>query len=236
MGSSTPYLSLDCTKQIGGYPTPDQLASSSIDTAALDAEGRAVILEFPAFVLIGVYVPANSDGSRNEYRQSFINMLDVRVRNLVSMGKRIVLTGDLNISREEIDVANAEASMRKNGLGGEEYASTPARRVLNQLLEGGKVFGKPDAGRERPVLYDICRALHPRRQGMFTCWEQKVNARPANCGARIDYVLCSLDMKDWIAEANIQEGLMVRWQALSTIRSCCSPVLGFRSLPGLCGI
>ena len=43
---------------------------------------------------------------------------------------------------------------------------------------------------------------------MFTCWEQKINARPGNFGSRIDYVLCSEDFKDWFCESNIQEGLM----------------------------
>lgn len=180
-----------------------------VDAATLDSEGRCVILEFPAFVLLGVYSPANRDETRDDFRLGFLNLLDARIRNLVAMGKRVFLTGDLNISREELDTANAETSMRKNGMNGEEYASTPARRLFNQLLEGGKVFGGRDEGRETPVMWDICRAFHSNRKGMFTCWEQKVNARPGNCGARIDYVLCSLAMKDWFSDSNIQEGLMV---------------------------
>ena len=43
---------------------------------------------------------------------------------------------------------------------------------------------------------------------MFTCWEQKINARPANFGSRIDYVLCSQDWRHWFCESNIQEGLL----------------------------
>ena len=180
-----------------------------MDATALDSEGRCVLLEFPAFVLCGVYCPANRDETRDNFRHGFLDVLDARIRNLVDIGKRVFLTGDLNISREETDAANAEASMRKQGLTGMEYVSTPARRLFNHLLEGGKVFGERDKGREHSVLWDICRAFHPNRKGMFTCWEQKVNARPGNCGARIDYVLCSLTMKDWFSDSNIQEGLMV---------------------------
>lgn len=117
--------------------------------------------------------------------------------------------GDLNVSREQLDTANAESSIRKNGLSVEEYMSMPYRRLLNQLLEGGKVLGERDEGREKPVMLDICRAFHPDRNGMFTCWEQKTNARPGNYGARIDYVICSSSMKDWFSDSNIQEGLMV---------------------------
>lgn len=170
-----------------------------------------MILEFPAFVLLGVYSPANRDESRDEFRLGFLNLLDARIRNLVSIGKKVFLTGDLNISREELDTANAEASMRKNGVTAEEYISTPSRRLFNQLLEGGNVLGERDEGREKPVMWDICRAFHPIRKGMFTCWEQKTNARPGNYGSRIDYVLCSLAMKDWFSSSNIQEGLMVRF-------------------------
>ena len=209
LGTSTPFNRLDSDKQIGGYPTPEQFENFTVDAASLDSEGRAILLEFPAFVVIGLYIPANSDGSRDDFRQTFIEILDIRIRNLVSIGKRVIVTGDLNISREQLDVANAEVSMRKHGLHGMEYVSTPARRILNQLLVGGKVFGQRDVGREQSLLCDLCRETHPHRKGMFTCWEQKVNARPANCGARIDYILCSHEMQGWFSDANIQEGLMV---------------------------
>lgn len=206
-------------QQIGGYPTKSQLEASLVDATTLDSEGRCVILEFPAFVLLGVYSPANRDETRDDFRLGFLESLDARVRNLVAMGKRVVLTGDLNISREELDTANAEAAMRKNGYTREEYLSTPARRLFNQLLVDGKVVGGRDQEREEPVLWDICRGFHPNRKGMFTCWEQKVNARPGNYGSRIDYVLSSLDMKNWFSDSNIQEGLMVRLAQLRTRRS-----------------
>lgn len=208
-GSSTSFRDLPEEQKIGGYPTDSQPARSVIDPATIDSEGRCVILEFPAFVLLGVYSPATRDESRDDFRIGFLNLLDARIRNLVSMGKRVFLTGDLNISPSLLDTANPEASMRKNGVTAEEWISTPSRRLLNHLLMNGDVMGEKDEGRERPVLWDICRGFHPSRTGMFTCWEQKVNARPGNHGSRIDYVLCSLAMKDWFCDSNIQEGLMV---------------------------
>lgn len=207
--SSVSYRDLPEDQQIGGYPTPSQLARSTVDAATLDSEGRCVILEFPAFVLFGVYSPANRDESRDDFRLGFLDALDARIRNLAARGKRIILTGDLNISREDIDTADAEESMRKNGLTGYEYVSTPARRLFNQLLVDGKVFGERDEGREESILWDICRGFHPGRRGMFTCWNQKINARPGNFGSRIDYVLCSKEMRDWFCDSNIQEGLLV---------------------------
>ena len=221
--SSTSFFDLPEDQQIGGYPTEAQLAFSNLDAATVDSEGRCVCLEFPAFILIGVYCPAQRDESRDDFRLGFLNLLDSRVRNLVAAGKNVVLTGDLNISREEIDTANAEANMRKNGMTAEDYFSTPSRRLFNQLLTGSKIMVQRDEGRECPVMWDICRAFHPRRHGMFTCWEQKVNARPGNHGARIDYVLCSLAMKDWFSDSNIQEGLMVC--SAFTLWFICLPIL-----------
>lgn len=155
-----------------------------------------------------MYSPANSNGLRDNFRYGFLDMLDTRIRNLTKMGKNVILTGDLNVSRDLIDTAKAEDNMKAEGMTHSEYLSTPNRRIFNQLLFNGKVVGERDEGREEPVLYDLCREFHPDREGMYTHWEQKINARPGNFGSRIDFVLCSIKIKDWFMESNIQEGLM----------------------------
>ncbi|RYP82532.1 hypothetical protein DL769_001638 [Monosporascus sp. CRB-8-3] len=205
--SSTSFRDFPSDQQIGGYPKPGQLAGT-VDEIALDSEGRCVILEFPAFVLIGTYAPANSDGTRDDYKTGYFDALDIRVRNLVTMGKRVVLTGDLNVVRGPIDTANIAERLRKEGMTVEDFFSTPTRRLFNQLVFGGDVLGERDEGREGPVLWDLGRLFHPTRQGMFTCWDTKKNCRPGNFGSRIDYVLCSDNMKDWFVDSDIQEGLM----------------------------
>jgi AP endonuclease-2 len=206
--SGTPYRELPESQSIGGYPSEFQVAELGVDPVALDAEGRCLILEFPAFVLLGVYSPANSNGLRDDFRYGFVCALDCRIRNLTRLGKRVVLVGDLNVSRHEIDTASSADDMRKNGITHEEYISTPNRRIFNQLLVGGEVFGKRDEGREKGVLWDTTRGFHPDRAGMYTHWEQKINARPGNFGSRIDFVLVAESMRPWIKDANIQEGLL----------------------------
>jgi AP endonuclease-2 len=134
--------------------------------------------------------------------------MDARVRNLVAMGKQVILTGDLNIIRNELDTAGLQETLKKEGMSVDDFLSTPSRRFLNHLLFGGKVVGNRDEGREEPVLWDLCREFHPDRPGMYTCWETRKNARPGNYGSRIDYVLCSSGIKDWFLDANIQEGLL----------------------------
>ncbi|KAL2866010.1 DNA-(apurinic or apyrimidinic site) lyase APN2 [Aspergillus lucknowensis] len=206
--SSTPFRDLPEDQQIGGYPTIEQLSQLELDTETLDSEGRCVILEFPAFVLLGLYCPANRDENRGCFRQNFFDLMDARIRNLVAIGKRVFVTGDLNISRGVIDAAHAAENIRKGATTEDDFVSAPARRLFNHLLSDGKVLGERDEGREHPALFDICRAFHPGRKGMYTCWEQRINARPGNYGSRIDYVLCGLDMQDWFCDSNIQEGLM----------------------------
>ncbi|RDW86145.1 DNA-(apurinic or apyrimidinic site) lyase APN2 [Aspergillus mulundensis] len=206
--SSVPFRDLPEDQQIGGYPTIEQLSQLELDAETLDSEGRCVILEFPAFVLIGLYCPANRDESRDAFRQNFLDLMDTRVRNLDALGKRVFVTGDINISRGEVDAAHAAENIKKGAITEDDFVTAPARRLFNHLLTDGKVVGDRDEGRERPALFDICRSFHPDRKGMYTCWEQRINARPGNYGSRIDYVLCSLNMKDWFSDSNIQEGLM----------------------------
>ncbi|PSS03262.1 Endonuclease/exonuclease/phosphatase [Coniella lustricola] len=205
--STTRIRDLPEDQQIGGYPREDQLLGI-VDEATIDSEGRTLILEFPAFVLIGVYAPATRDETRTDYRLSFHAALDARVRNLVALGKQVVLAGDLNIIRSGIDTAGFLDQLRKEGVTFEDFLSTPSRRFLNQLLFEGQVFGDRDDGRDQPVLWDLTRFFHPTRPGMFTCWETKKNARPGNFGSRIDYILCSDGIKEWFEDSNIQEGLM----------------------------
>ncbi|KAG7048923.1 AP endonuclease 2 [Colletotrichum scovillei] len=205
--STTSFRELPEDQRIGGYPRASQL-SSEVDEATLDSEGRCVILEFPAFVLIGTYSPATRDSSRDDFRLGYLGALDARVRNLVAAGKQVILTGDLNVIREEMDTCNLRETLRKEGMTVEEWMQGPSRRFINQLVVGGQVVGERDEGKEAPVLHDLTRIFHSTRQSMFTCWDTKRNTRPANNGSRIDYILCSSGIKDWFTDSNIQEGLM----------------------------
>ncbi|KAK5163335.1 Class II abasic (AP) endonuclease [Saxophila tyrrhenica] len=186
--SGVPYCELPEGESVGGYPDEKQVAELGVDPAMLDAEG--------------------SNGMRDDFRYGFICALDSRIRNLRKMGKRVVLVGDLNVSRSELDTAAAAEDCRKAGITHEDYISTPNRRIFNQLLVGGEVVGERDEGREEGILWDTTRGFHPERKGMYTHWEQKINARPGNYGSRIDFILVAESMRSWIKDANIQEGLL----------------------------
>ncbi|KAG5664314.1 hypothetical protein KAF25_008048 [Fusarium avenaceum] len=205
--STIRYRDLPEDQQIGGYPRPDQL-DGIVDEATLDSEGRCVVLEFPGFVLLGVYSPANRDETRDDFRIGFFKALDARIRNLIAAGKQVILTGDLNVVGSALDSTSVSETLRRGEVDFSDWLDSPVRRVFNHLVFDGDVVGQRDQGRETPVLWDLCRCFHPERAGMNTCWDTKRNTRPANNGSRIDYVLCSDGIKSWFNFSNIQEGLM----------------------------
>ncbi|KAI5812656.1 Endonuclease/exonuclease/phosphatase [Pyronema omphalodes] len=191
-GTKKTYKSLPDSECIGGYPD-----LSNEEAIKLDSEGRALVLDFGAFVLIGVYCPASTDSARDDFRIAFVDALFQRIRNLITNLKRqVIVVGDLNIARDKIDAAGAKDMMKELGMSC--WKETPTRKALDLLL-------KPNPTGQ---MVDLCREFFPNRVGMYTCWDVKKNKRPGNAGSRIDYILCSTAIKSWFLEANIQEGLM----------------------------
>jgi AP endonuclease-2 len=147
------YKSLSASECIGGYPD-----LSEEEALLLDSEGRALVLDFGAFVLIGTYCPASTDPTRDSFRIAFVEALCNRIRKLVMECKRrVVIVGDLNIARDETDVAGAKDMMRDLGIS--DWKDTPTRRALDRLLEP-----HPDG-----IMIDLCREHFPDRLGMYTC-------------------------------------------------------------------
>jgi AP endonuclease-2 len=147
------YKTLPAAENIGGYPE-----LSEEDATLLDSEGRALILDFNAFVLIGAYCPVATDPSRDNFRISFVRALCSRVRNLViKCQRRVVVAGDLNIARDMIDMVGAEQVMKGSAM--ERWKDTPTRRALDELLEP-HIDG---------IMVDLCREYFPERTGMYTC-------------------------------------------------------------------
>lgn len=156
--STIPYINLPEAQQIGGYP----VGLSRDQALNLDSEGRALLLDLGAFVLIGTYCPANRDSTRDGFRTEFVRALLERCRNLVALGRRVVLTGDLNIARDEIDSAHASDAMARSGVTDFKELSE-CRMMFHRLLKPHK----------ESAMVDLCREWWPERRGMYTCWEQR---------------------------------------------------------------
>ncbi|CAK7199537.1 Class II abasic (AP) endonuclease [Sporothrix eucalyptigena] len=220
-GTQIRYVDAPAEKQIGGYPTDRQLRRAAVGRDVIDSEGRCLILEFPLFVLINVYCPARRNHERTGYRNTFLLALDVRVRNLAAAGKNVVLCGDLNVMRDQLDTAGIWGHQGQKVVAealefDENYMTMRAPKLLSQLLFNSRMVsdtGMPfiDETSETlrlPVLYDTGRELHPQRTGMFTCWDTRKNHRPANFGSRIDFIMCSPKVMQLVSEAEIQPQLL----------------------------
>ena len=136
---------------------------------AFDYENRIVTVELPAVTVASVYVPNGGKdfrrrcGSSARSRQ-FAGALQDRARP-------VVICGDLNIARTDMDVHPKERKPRIIGQLPEE------RALLERIIGHG--------------LVDIGRALEPDNDQMFTWWAPWRNMRQRNIGWRLDYLLAS---------------------------------------------
>jgi exodeoxyribonuclease-3 len=92
------------------------------------------------------------------------------IRETARQGREIILCGDMNITRTDMDVHPKE---RKPGIVGQRPEE---RELFSALLEN---------------LVDVGRQLDPDNPNLFTWWAPWRNMRQRNIGWRLDYVLAS---------------------------------------------
>ena len=133
-----------------------------------DMEARIVQAEIDNLVLASVYVPnGNKDYAA---KVEFIQRLTAWARKLEMQKREIILCGDINITRTEMDVHPKERRREVIGQRPEE------RELFAGLLE---------------TLVDVGRRLDPDNADLFTWWPPWRNMRQRNIGWRLDYVLAS---------------------------------------------
>lgn len=152
------HIRKDCFSEEPRYSHPD-----------FDMESRIVQAEVGNLVLASVYVP---NGNKNyPAKVEFMQRLAAWAKRLAAEGRELVLCGDINITRTEMDVHPRE---RKPGIIGQ----LPEERALFAELLGGH-------------LVDVGRKLDPDNPNYFTWWAPWRNMRARNIGWRLDYILAS---------------------------------------------
>jgi exodeoxyribonuclease-3 len=134
-----------------------------------DIETRIVQVALGNLVLASVYVP--NGGKDYTAKLAFLTALAAWSKQLHDEGRELILCGDINVARGDIDVHPKE---RKPGVIGQR----PEERDLFEALLGSS-------------LVDVTRALDPDNPGLFTWWPPWRNMRQRNIGWRIDYILAS---------------------------------------------
>lgn len=148
-----------------------------------DKEGRVITLEFEDFYFITVYTPnSQSELKRLEYRMKWED--DFRNYLLeLNAKKPVVICGDLNVAHKEIDLKNPKTNRKNAGFTDEE------RNKFTELLDSGFI--------------DTYRYFNEDKEGVYSWWSYRFNARKNNSGWRIDYFVVSDDMKDRLVSADI---------------------------------
>ena len=134
-----------------------------------DMESRIVQATIGNMVIASVYVP--NGGKDYPAKLAFLERLADWSRSGHDEGREIILCGDINIARADIDLHPKE---RKPGVIGQR----PEERELFSRLLGGH-------------FTDVGRKLQPDNDQMFTWWPPWRNMRQRNIGWRIDYILAS---------------------------------------------
>jgi len=134
-----------------------------------DMESRIVQVEHGNLVIASVYVP--NGGKDYPAKLDFVTKLAAWARQLHAEGRDLLLCGDMNIARTEMDVHPKE---RKPNTVGQR----PEERALFENLLGEH-------------LVDVGRAFDPDNPNLFTWWAPWRNLRARNIGWRLDYVLAS---------------------------------------------
>ena len=136
---------------------------------AFDMESRIVQACCGKLVLASVYVP--NGGKDYGAKIAFMQQLTAWAKRLHEEGRELILCGDMNITRTDMDVHPKERKPEVIGQRTEE-------RELFEALLGGH-------------LVDVGRALAPDNAEMYTWWAPWRNMRARNIGWRLDYILAS---------------------------------------------
>ena len=147
-----------------------------------DYEHRIVTVQLPYATVASVYVP--NGGKDFPAKMQFLSALDQFAAAAQLDPVPIVICGDLNVARTDMDVHPKERKPRAIGQLPEE------RALLEQLI-----------GRN---LVDVGRALDPDNDQMFTWWAPWRDMRKRNIGWRLDYVLASTPLYERVKGSNVQ--------------------------------
>jgi len=136
---------------------------------AFDMETRIVQAALDNLVLASVYV--HNGGKDYAAKLRFVQDLVDWARALRAEGRDLIVCGDINIARADIDVHPRE---RKPGIIGQRDEE---RALFDALLDAS--------------LTDVTRMLDPGNAALFSWWPPWRDMRKRNIGWRIDYVLAS---------------------------------------------
>lgn len=163
--------------------TKEKPLSVTFNFEGHDDEGRTIVCEYESFYFVTVYTPnSQNELARIDYRMTWEDAFKEYMLEL-DKKKPVIICGDLNVAHREIDLKNPKTNRKNAGFTDEE------RGKFGSLIESG--------------FTDTFRYLYPDKEGIYSWWSYRFNARKNNAGWRIDYFLVSDRVADKIKEATI---------------------------------
>ncbi|MCX5991757.1 MAG: exodeoxyribonuclease III [Chloroflexi bacterium] len=148
-----------------------------------DTEGRVLITEYPAFILLNIYFPnGKKDEQRLKYKMDFYEAFLKFIDSLRGQGKGIIICGDFNTAHREIDLARPKENEKVSGF-------LPMERAwMDKFVAHGYV--------------DTFREFN-KEAGQYTWWDLKSRARERNVGWRIDCFFVTRNLLPSVSKAFI---------------------------------
>jgi exodeoxyribonuclease-3 len=134
-----------------------------------DVESRVVEGRVGGLAIASIYVP--NGGKDYAAKLKFLEGMRGYVERAHAEGLRMILCGDMNVTRADIDVHPKERKLGAIGQRPDE------RELFERILSLG--------------LEDVGRKLDPDNGALFTWWPPWRGLRQKNQGWRIDYLLAS---------------------------------------------
>jgi exodeoxyribonuclease-3 len=147
-----------------------------------DYEQRIAAVRLPGLNVASVYVP--NGGKDFPAKMRFLEALVAYAAEHDAAGTTVVLCGDMNVARTDLDVHPKERKPNVIGQRPDE------RDLLERLIGHG--------------LVDLHRKLEPDNADLFTWWAPWRNMRQRNIGWRLDLILASRVLADRVVSCVVQ--------------------------------
>lgn len=149
--------------------------STGLPDQRFNSEGRLISADYGDFTFFNIYFPnGKAREERLQYKLDFYDESLKHFDELVSQGKKLIITGDYNTAHKEIDLARPKANTKISGFLPIE------RQWLDRLTEQGFV--------------DCFRQFNTEPDN-YTWWSMRAGSRQRNVGWRIDYFFVSANFQ-----------------------------------------
>ncbi len=148
-----------------------------------DTEGRIIRADFGDFSVLSCYFPSGSSGEvRQKFKMEFLSDFSTYIDHLKNERPQLLVSGDVNICHEAIDIHNPISNKNSSGFLPEE------RAWLTDFLQSGFI--------------DTFRQFNKDPHN-YTWWTYRFGARKKNLGWRIDYHLITENLQSKLKRALI---------------------------------